>query len=58
MVHLQKFHERYGDKGLQVFVVSMHPELEEARKLTKELKATYPVFNGHGSDLGKTYAFG
>jgi len=58
MVHLQKFHDRYADKGLQVFVVSMHPELEEARKLTKELKVTYPVFEGYKSALGKAYAFG
>lgn len=58
MVHLQKFQDQYGDKGLQVFVISMHPELEEARKLTTELRVTYPVFNGYKSDLGKTYAFG
>lgn len=58
MVHLQKFHEKYADKGLQVFVISMHPESEQARKLTAELKATYPIFNGYGSDLGKQYAFG
>lgn len=58
MVHLQKFHHRYADKGLQVFVISMHPEEAEARKLTKELKVTYPVFNGHKSALGKEYAFG
>lgn len=53
MVHLQKFHEKHADQGLQVFVISMHPEPEQARKLTAELKATYPIFNGHGSDLGK-----
>lgn len=58
MVHLQKFHEHYADKGLKVFVISMHPQVEEARKLTKELKVTYPVFNGHESTLGKVYAFG
>jgi hypothetical protein len=58
MVHLQKFHERYAKDGLQVFVISMHPEVEEAKRLTKELKAEYPIFNGHKSDLGKLYAFG
>jgi len=58
MVHLQKFHERYADKGLQVFVISMHPEAAEARKMAGELKVTYPVFNGQGSVLGKQYAFG
>ena len=58
MVHLQKFHDRYADKGLQVFVISMHPEVDEAIKLTKELKVTYPVFDGHKSALGKVYAFG
>jgi len=58
MVHLQKFHDKYADKGLRVFVISMHPNAEEARKLTGELKATYPIFNGHRSDLGKQYAYG
>lgn len=58
MVHLQNFHQKYADKGLQVFAISMHPDPAEAGKLTGELKATYPIFNGHGSDLGKQYAFG
>jgi len=58
MVHLQKLHERYAKDGLQVFVVSMHPDVKDAQKLTKELKVNYPVFNGHESDLGKQYAFG
>jgi len=58
MVHLQKFHEKYADQGLQVFVISMHPDPKEARKLTGALKATYPIFNGYGSDLGKRYAYG
>ncbi len=58
MVHLQKFHEKYADKGVQVFVISMHTDAKEARKVTDELKATYSIFNGLGSDLGKQYAFG
>jgi hypothetical protein len=58
MVHLQKFHEKASDKGLQVFVISMHPDADAARKLTGELEVTYPIFNGHGSDLGKHYAYG
>lgn len=58
MVHLQKFHEQHANKGLQVFVISMHTDPAAARKATDELKATYPIFNGHGSDLGKQYAFG
>lgn len=58
MVHLQKFHEKYADKGLQVFVISMHTEPAQARAVTDELKAKYPIFNGLGSGLGKEYAFG
>ena len=58
MVHLQKLHEKYAKDGLQVFTIAMVPDVEEAKKLTKELGVTYPVFFGHGSDLGKTYAFG
>ncbi len=58
MVHLQKFHEKYAARGLQVFVISMHPDAEEARRLTGDLNVTYPVFNGHGSELGKQYAYG
>jgi hypothetical protein len=58
MVHLQRFHEKYVDKGLQVFVISMHPDAKEARKLTQKLKATYPIFDGKDSDLGNQYAYG
>jgi hypothetical protein len=58
MVHLQKFHERYADKGLQVFVIAMHPDAEAAKKTTSDLKVTYPIFDGLESDLGKLYAFG
>lgn len=57
-MHLQKFHERYAKDGLQVLVISMHPEPETARKMTAELKATFPIFEGFKSDLGKQYAFG
>lgn len=58
MVHLQKFHENYADKGLQVFVISMHPDPKKARVLTGDLKAKYPIFDGHDSDLGRLYAYG
>jgi hypothetical protein len=58
MVHLQKFHEKYGNQGLQVFAISMHPDSGEARKLTAELGVTFPVFNGHDSELGKLFAYG
>lgn len=58
MVHLQKLHEKYAKDGLQVFAIAMVPDVDEAKKLTKDLGVTYPVFYGYGSDLGKTYAFG
>ena len=58
MVHLQKFHEGYADKGLQVFVIAMHPDPAEAKKLTEKLSVTYPVFDGLQSVLGELYAFG
>jgi len=58
MVHLQKFHERYAKDGLLVFVISMHPDPAEARRITKELGATFPIFEGHQSDLGRRYAYG
>lgn len=58
MVHLQKFHEKYAAKGLQVFTIAMHPDAETARKLTSEMKITYPVFSGYDTELGKQYAFG
>jgi len=58
MVHLQRFHERFAKDGLQVFVIVMLPDREKAEKLNEELGITYPVFFGHGSDLGKRYAFG
>jgi len=58
MVHLQKLHEKYAKDGLFVFAISMHPDAKVAQGLTKKLGITYPVFDGHGSDLGKQYAYG
>ena len=58
MVHLQEFHEMYAAKGLLVFAIAMHPDAETARKLTAEMKITYPVFNGYDTELGKQYAYG
>ncbi len=58
MVHLQEFLNRYAKDGLLVFAISMYPYPEQARKATKEMGVTYPVFNGHGSELGREYAYG
>lgn len=58
MGHLQKFHERYGKEGLQVFAIAMKDELDEARATTKEKGWAYAIFNGVGSELGDRYAFG
>jgi hypothetical protein len=58
MVHLQKIHESLAARGVLVFVIAMHPDADEARKLTRELGVTYPVFQGHGSGLGDLYAYG
>ena len=58
MVHLQKFHERYADDGLLVFAIAMHPDAEQAQQLNRQLGVKYPVFHGHGSDLGRQYAYG
>jgi len=58
MVNLQRFHEQFAHKGLLVFVIAMHPNPETARKLSDEMKVTYPIFNGTGSDLGKHYTHG
>jgi peroxiredoxin len=58
MVQLQKLHEKYGKDGLLVFTVALHPRPEAAKALTRELGVTYPVFEGHGSDLEKQYGFG
>jgi hypothetical protein len=58
MVHLQRFHQQYARDGLAVTVISMHPDADAARTQTAGLKVTYPIFNGHGSDLGRLYAYG
>jgi len=58
MVHLQEFSNRYAKDGLLVFAISMFPYPGLARKSTKEMRITYPVFDGHGSDVGKQYAYG
>ena len=58
MVHLQQLHEKYAGSGLFVYAIAMAPDLEEARKKTRELGITYPVFLGTGSKLGDDYAYG
>jgi hypothetical protein len=58
MVHLQKIHETSSSKGVLVFAIAMHADAEVARRLTRELKITYPVFQGFGSELGRAYAYG
>ena len=58
MVHLQRLHERYGGLGLLVFTISMHDDRAEARRWNEELGVTYPVFHGHGSELGERFAYG
>jgi hypothetical protein len=58
MVHLRRFHEAYAGRGLFVYAISMHPDLEAARRLTREMGVTYPVFDGRGSALGERYAYG
>ncbi len=58
MVQLQKLHEKYGKDGLLVFTVALHPRPEAAKAMTRELGVTYPVFEGHGTDLEKQYGYG
>jgi hypothetical protein len=58
MVHLQKLHDRYQKNGLLVFVISMEPDPTKARQWNADLGVTYPVLNGHGSDMGERYAYG
>lgn len=58
MVHLQRFHERYGDEGLFVFAVSMEPDRGRAGAWNRELGVTYTVLDGHGSALGERLAYG
>lgn len=58
MVYLQKLSERYSKDGLFVFAISMHPAPNKARELTAHLGVTYPVLDGHASDVGKRYAYG
>lgn len=58
MVHLQQLHEKYQKDGLLVFTIALHPNPEAAKTVTRELGLTYPVFEGHGSDLETQYGFG
>jgi AhpC/TSA family len=58
MGHLQKFHEMYQKDGLQVFAIGVNEELDEIRKVTREKKWTYAIFNGVDSALAMQYAYG
>ena len=57
MVHLQDLHERYGEQGLFVYVIAVFPA-DQARKLTREMGISYPVFLGTDSELATKYAYG
>jgi peroxiredoxin len=58
MVQLQKLHEKYAKDGLLVFTIALHPQAATAKEVTRSLGLTYPVFEGHGSDLAKQYGYG
>jgi hypothetical protein len=58
MGHLQKFHEKFAKDGLQAFAIGVNEELDEIRKITREKKWTYAIFNGVGSALAMQYAYG
>ncbi len=58
MGHLQKLHEKYQKDGLQVFAIGVNEELDKIRKVTRERKWTYAIFNGVGSALATQYAYG
>ena len=58
MVHLQRFHERYGKDGLFVFAISMESDPKKALNWNRELGLTYTVLDGHGSELGERLAYG
>lgn len=58
MVQLQKLHQQYADEGLLVFTIALHPQPDTAKALTRTLGLTYPVFEGHGSELAKQYGYG
>lgn len=58
MVHLQRFHEAFEQAGLIVYAICMNPDLDMARERTRELRITYPIFDGKGSEIGDRYAYG
>jgi len=58
MGQLEKLHEKYANDGVFVFTIALHPKPEEAKATTRKLGVTYPVFEGHGSDLEKQYGYG
>ncbi len=58
MKFLQRLSEKYGDEGLFVFAIAMHPDPQTTPQITRDLGVTYPVFSGYGSQLGEQYAYG
>jgi len=58
MVYLQKLHEQHAADGLFVYAIAMHDDVDAARKMNRDMRVTYPVFNGKGSRLGDRYAYG
>lgn len=58
MVHLQRFHEKYASAGIFVFAISMEGDRDKAREFGRKSGISYPVFDGHGSELGARLAYG
>ena len=58
MVHLQRLHEEHAVDGLFVYAIAVHDRPDEARRLTAEMRLTYPIFEGTGSPLARRYAYG
>ncbi len=45
--HVQKLHEQYGDKGLDIVAISVDTKAKTVEKYMAEKKLTYPVFMGN-----------
>jgi peroxiredoxin len=58
MAALNDLHASYESAGVFVFAISMEPDREAAKSWNVRLGVEYPVFDGHGSQLGERFAYG
>ena len=55
---LQKLHESHGSRGLTILGISHREDMAALQRLRDDLKITFPLLHGTGSELARQFAAG